>query len=111
MPYLFANDNTHYSQWETIHLHDMVTLQEKIQASMMNSLMETLYYIKKNSENKKKKLFQLLAKNIRSVEKIAYATLENSTVCNKIHRKQFFATMKRLIQKYLLTLNMQLKMT
>ena len=28
MPYLFANDNTHYSRWGTIHLHDMVTLQE-----------------------------------------------------------------------------------
>ena len=24
----FANDNTHYSQWGTIHLHDMLTLQE-----------------------------------------------------------------------------------
>ena len=28
MPYFFANDNTHYSRWGTIHLHDMLNLQE-----------------------------------------------------------------------------------
>ena len=31
MPYLFANDNTHYSRWGTIHLHDMLNLKEKNQ--------------------------------------------------------------------------------
>ena len=28
MPYLFANDNTHYSRWGSIHLHDMLNLQK-----------------------------------------------------------------------------------
>ena len=27
MPYLFANGNTHYSRWGTIHIHDMFELQ------------------------------------------------------------------------------------
>ena len=29
IPYFFSNDNTHYSRWGTIHLHDMLSLQEK----------------------------------------------------------------------------------
>ena len=28
IPYFFANDNTHYSRWGTIHIHDMLTLQD-----------------------------------------------------------------------------------
>ena len=28
MPYFFANDNTHYSRWGTVHLHDMLDLKE-----------------------------------------------------------------------------------
>ena len=28
LPYLFANDNTHYSRWGTVHLHDMLTLKD-----------------------------------------------------------------------------------
>ena len=28
MPFLFANDNTHYSRWGTVHLNDMLFLQE-----------------------------------------------------------------------------------
>ena len=28
MPYFFANDNTHFSRWGTIHLHDMLSLHE-----------------------------------------------------------------------------------
>ena len=27
IPYLFANDSTHYSRWGTIHIHDMFELQ------------------------------------------------------------------------------------
>ena len=29
MSHLFANDNTHYSRWCTIHIHDMFELQNK----------------------------------------------------------------------------------
>ena len=28
MPFFFANDNTHYSRWGTIHLHNMLTLHQ-----------------------------------------------------------------------------------
>ena len=28
MPFFFANDNTHYSRWGTIHLHDMLNLYQ-----------------------------------------------------------------------------------
>lgn len=32
MPYFFANDNTHYSRWGTVHLHDMLQLKESNQS-------------------------------------------------------------------------------